>query len=62
MNGNCPRYPVVIGLCFGLLVPTFGAPRDGEWAKVADTIHQKLPQTALALLQPIEAAAFADQS
>ena len=38
------------------------APRDGQWAGIAEAVHNKQPKTALALLKPVETAAFADQA
>jgi hypothetical protein len=38
------------------------APRDGDWARVAEAVRDKQPKTALGLLKPIETSAFADQA
>jgi hypothetical protein len=38
------------------------APRDGEWAGVADAVRNEQPKTAMRLLKPIETAAFAGQA
>jgi hypothetical protein len=38
------------------------APRDGEWAKVEQAFANRQPKTALALLKPLETAAFADRA
>jgi hypothetical protein len=49
-------------LSWSLASPLLAAPRDGDWAKVADAYLDNLPKTALSLLKPIEAAAFADKA
>lgn len=38
------------------------APRDAEWRKVADALENKQPKTALALLKPLETAAYAEKA
>jgi hypothetical protein len=39
-----------------------GAPRDDQWAGVAEAVRHKQPKTALGLLKAIETSAFADQA
>ena len=38
------------------------APRDAAWTEVAEAIAKRQPKTAVALLKPLESAAFAQRA
>lgn len=46
----------------GLGGPLHGAARETDWAQVEQALANRQPKTALALLKPLETAAFADRA